>query len=158
MENPIIKNSNIGNFVFISSYLILIFIVPIFLTKNMEITIGLVFYLLFLFALQYLILVTILNFHNFYEDYIEIYCPMRIGESRRKKIYYSEIEQVKYYGNPYKGIPYICIYQKGKKRNHGCSFSSLSFKKSQKTLKFLQSKGISIEIESTNKKKQRILD
>ena len=60
-----------------------------------------------------------------------------------------------------KGGPYISIYKIGEKRrfyNPANSFSSTSFKKYQKTLKFLQSKGVAIEIKSDSPKEQRILD
>ena len=159
MEKPIIKNSNIKNFIDISIFFIGSFLFPIFLYRDIEMK-EFIYYLVFLFFLECIFSILILNFYTFYDDYIEIYYPIRIGKNRRKKIYYSEIERVKYYGEAYKGNPFICIYRIGKKcktYNPANTFSC-SFKKARITLKFLQSKGIPIEIDSVCKKKQRILD
>ena len=160
MRKLIIKNSNIREFIDMSIFFIGIPLFSIFLYGNLE-TKNLIYYLVFLFWGEYILSILILNFYTFYDDYIEIYYPMRIGKSRRKKIYYSEIKHVKYYGEVYKGNPFICIYKTNKKSNfyswHN-GFSCPSFKKAQSTLKFLQSKGISIEIKSENPKKKRILD
>ena len=155
-EKQVIKASNIEYFVWLSLYPIGISGITLLLTKTMEMP----FFYLFLLVLQCFILITVLNFYSFYEEYIEIYYPIRIGKKRRRKIYYSEIERVRYFSGG-KGSPVIGIHRIGKKYNiytPANSFTIRTFKKSQKTLKFLQSKGIPIEIKSEREKIQRMLD
>ena len=159
MEKSIIRHSNIRDYIYISIVPISFFVLSL-LDGNIEIK-ELICYIVFLFFLEYLFSILILNFYTFYDDYIERYYPIRIGKSRRKNIYYSEIKHVKYYGEVYQGDPTIRIYKKSKKNKSyrwSSTFSCPSFKKAQATLKFLQSKGISIEIKSENPKKKRILD
>ena len=110
MEIPVVKCSNIKVFILFS-------IIPIsiiwwgFPLENLETT-EIVIYLLFPLGLEYLASFAI-NFYNIYEEYIEIYYPMRI--KKRQYIYYSDIQYVKYYGD-LRGGEVIHIYQKCKKK------------------------------------------
>lgn len=157
MQKPIIKHSNMGDFVRLSIFPIGVS-GAMFLDRGIKI-IESPFFLLFLFGLQCFFSVTLLNFYNFYEEYVEIYYPLRIGKGRRKRIYYSDIDKIKYYGNSWGGATTcICEKSKKKKRFQFANFSCTSLKKNKKTLQFLQSKGIPIEIKSDDEKIQRILD
>jgi hypothetical protein len=110
--------------------------------------------------LEYLFSIAFFNFYNFHDNYLEIYYPTRIGKWKRRHINYSDIEFVKYFGDSWSD-PIIRIYKFNKQRNihgPGNSFNAYYFKKAQTTLKFLQSKGIPIEIKTENEKKKRILE
>lgn len=154
----IIRNSNLRRFIIISS----IPISTIFLSiqnrdfNDRESLLSFIF----LTILEYFLSLIFLNYYNFYENYVEIYYPTRFWKGKRKKIMYSNIKKVEY-GESYGDGAYVRIYQIGEKTDtlitSSNSFSSTSFQRTRKTLKFLQSKGIPIEIVSTRKKRLRIL-
>lgn len=111
----------------------------------------------FLVFSLYILSVFTLNFYIFYDEYVERFYPTRFF-FRSRKIKYSDIEFVKYYGDIWGAL--IRIYIKGGRKgiyHWGNSFLSGSFKSSQKALLFLKSKGIPIVIKSKDEKKQKIL-
>ncbi|MGI6320312.1 MAG: hypothetical protein ACOXZK_05015 [Bacteroidales bacterium] len=154
----IIVNSNILDFVRVS--VIPIGVVALIVINNKECCplINLIC-ILVLFVTVYFLSAYFFNFYKFYEEYLEIYYPTRIRD-RTKKINYSEIKKVKYYGDLWES-PLIRLFTEkkcGRFNLPSNSFSSPTYKKTKKTLKFLESKGVLIKINSENKKKQRILD
>ena len=152
-NKPIITNSNIRDFIN-SLFIPVVFIFPFFAKET-----ALICVCLFI-VLEYILSIIFFNFYNFYEDYIEIYYPMRIGKWRKRRINYADITLIKYFGDLWYD-PIIKIYRFGKTKSlHLPSNSVISrpLKKTRKTLLFLQSKGIPVEIISEDEKKQRILD
>jgi len=155
-KEPIVVNSNMGlSYVM---YFSSVFCLTVLIWKDglNELTVKIC---LFFIVVNYVWFWFIANVYLFYEGHIEICYLTRIWIKKRKIIMYSDIEKIKYYGD---NFPFVRIYQIGehKKRiaSPSNSFEVSNFKRTQKTLKFLQSKGIPIEIKSDWEKQQRILD
>ena len=153
---PIIRRSNIRDFIrMMLMPLVLVFFVRAIIDKE-----NLIIDTCLSIVLEYILSIISLNYYNFHEEYLEIYYPTRIGKWRLRRINYSDIKLVRYYGD-FSYDPIIRIYTSDKKKGlhlPSNSVISYSFKKTRKTLQFIQTKGIPIEIKSESEKKKRILD
>ena len=159
---PLIRRSNIRDFNRISIFPFGVFFDILIRNIRSGSVQGteLIMHLIFLSAIEYILSIIFLNYYTFHEEYLEIYYPTRIGRWRLRRINYSEIKLVQYSGD-YWYDPIIRIYISDKKKGihlPSNSVISYSLKKTKKTLQFIQSKGIPIEIISEDEKKKRILD
>jgi hypothetical protein len=157
MGKPIVKGSSVKVVIVFSLMPIIYVILTIIGERSLEL-IGLSFWLFYI-AWEWLILTFMLNFYNFYEEYIEIFSPIRIGKKRKRKRYYSEIVRVVYRDKPSKDHSHIRIYGTGKKyrfSNFGNTLYSVSLKRTRQTLKFLESKGIPIEIIASKRREKKL--
>jgi hypothetical protein len=141
LEKPIVKASSIKSFI-IHSFIPIGTVILAILGGNMELS-----FWPFFIAWEWIILIFVLNFYNFHEEYMEIFSPVRIGKKRRRKRYYSEIWRVTYC-NPEKERSHIRIYGAGKKYRFSNYANTLyiSFRKARQILNLLKSKGIPVEV------------
>ena len=158
----LIRRSNSRDFNRILTFPLCVFFGILIRNIRSESVLGieLIKHLILLFVIEYILSIIFLNYYKFYEEYLEIYYPTRIGKWRLRQINYSDIKLVRYYGD-YLYDPIIRIYTSDKKKGlhlPSNSVISYSLKKTKKTLQFIQSKDIPIEIISEDEKKKRILD
>ncbi len=141
------------HFIDFSNYLILI-LMPFFLfidSLNLWLWIPLVVLFIYLASTISIII------YSIYDDHIEIMYPTRIY-NRVKFINYINVEKVVYVHLP-RSRPSIAFLKANKRLiSPSNSVSYRTFKKRQEVLRFLQSKGLTIENRCSWKKDMEILD
>lgn len=159
-NNYLYRVSNIWGFFFEMNLLLIIIYSPFF---------GMYFYNL-LQTLQIMLLVIILLFIEYlityysycvtyiYEDKVEFVFPIRIYENTIT-IYFNEVDRIKL--NSYgRGGPYIVFFKSSSEKWYypWNSINCDNFNKRKEIMKFLDSKGLKIEIKSDRERDLKILN
>lgn len=120
---------------------------------------GVIKWLIVLILIEYFISTISLSYIRIYDDYIEFIYPTKLWNKRRI-IWFKDLDYVIYHGTPPRSLPIIGFYTKNKRfkiLSSSNSFTCKSFELRKEILRFLDLKGLEIELNGTEKD-EAILD